>query len=325
MADDKGLSQKGKDAIALMDRESDALTIKSRSDRWISNAIANRDVYKNGNPPLVGLVAFVVAAGPSLKKNVEQLKNVGPRGVILCVDAAYRFLIQSGIVPDYCMCIDSDARMLKMIEGVDTSKTALIAMASASPELVSAWKGQRFFVRCVGGRVDIDDKLIAVAREIVANRDIKKGEILHPLDDVTVAFKGLGYQVASGGNVTTSAHSFAAEYLKATHIVFVGADYSWVNPEEFYAGGEHEDMGFERQDGEGVFTHRVRAEEVCTNLSMFRFKDWHEDFAKLLTRSAVESINATEGGILGIDREGNDADGWKHLTLAEAIARYAPK
>lgn len=308
--------------MALLDSAADEKTIQGRAAGWIANAISNRKHYKAGNPPLSGLAAFIVAAGPSLQKNVAALKAVSKRGVIVCVEAAFRYLMENGIVPEYCLTIDGDERMLTMIAGADTSKTTLVAMASACPALIEAWQGPKFFLRCLGGRVDIDDQLVAVAREVVAERDIKAGDVLHPLEDIRVDFKGLGVRISTGGNVTGAAHSFAVEHLRASRVIFVGADYSWTDPDEFYAGGAHAKLSEERQTVEKVLSHKSIGGEVATNFSMFRYKDWHEQYA---AATQIPVINATEGGILGVNREGAAATGWEHLPLADAVERFTPR
>lgn len=319
---DNGLNEEGKAAMTLLDKSADERTVEARAAGWIANAVANRRHFREGNPPLAGLAVFVVAAGPSLKKNIAALRTVSRRGIIVCVEAAFRYLLENGVTPEYCLTIDGDDRMLTMIDGADTSRTTLVAMASACPALVDAWRGPRFFLRCLGGRVDIDDKLIAVSREVVALRDIKAGEVLQPLDDLRVDFKGLGVRVSTGGNVTGAAHSFAVEHLRAARVIFVGADYSWTNPDEFYAGGEHGVLAAERQEKEKVLSLPSLDGEVATNFSMFRYKDWHEQYA---AATQIQVINASEGGILGVTRDGKPAIGWEHMTLADAIARFAPE
>lgn len=315
------MTKEAREGMTFLDGSVLEKTIAGRSKLWIDNAISNRKHYKLGNPPVAGLAAFIVAAGPSLKKNAAALRVLGKRGVIICVEAAFRYLMEQGVTPEYCMCVDGDERMLSMIVGADTSRTTLITMASSSPALIDAWKGPKFFLRCLGGARDIDEKLVAVAREVVATRDMKAGEILHPLEDLRVDFPGLKDRVVTGGNVTGAAHSFALDHMRASHLIFVGADYSWNNAEEFYAGGAHKDMGDERQESERMFTHSTPEGEVCTNFSMFSFKRWHEDYA---AATGLKCINASEGGILGVNRDGKNADGWEHLALADAVARYAP-
>lgn len=305
-------------------------TVEGRSSHWVENVKRNRPTFAKGNPPLQGLTAYLVAAGPSLAKNVEALRDVGRLGVIVAVDASYRFLVENGITPDYCVSIDADARMLSMIDGAPTEHTTLIVQASASPELVAAWKGPRYFLRATGGSRDMDDKLHAAHRIVRTRRDLKAGTDFEALDDVEVVFAGLNEALVCGGNVTTYAHSFCLSLLKAQRIVFVGADYSWDNADEsgaFYAGAAHKKMGEERQAAERAFSHPVLVVDgkaglpLSTNYTMFSFKKWHEDLAAM---HPGHCVNATEGGILGVGQKGNLLVGWESMPLAQAIARFSP-
>lgn len=49
---------------------------------------------------------IVVAAGPSLEKNVDVLKQAKGKALIICVDTALTFLLERGIIPDIACTID---------------------------------------------------------------------------------------------------------------------------------------------------------------------------------------------------------------------------
>lgn len=297
-------------------------TVNSRAERWLANVQTNQSYYKQPNPPLMGMTAYIVAAGPSLRKNVADLKTVGKLGVIICVDAAFRYLIEQDVVPDYCVTIDADSRMLSMVEGTDTSKTTLVAQSSASPSLIEYWKGPRYFLRATGGSRELDDKLHAAHRIVRAKKTIASGETLNPIEDISVEFAGLNDALVCGGNVTTYAHSFALSLLRAVRVVFVGCDYSWVSADDFYAGGNHRVMSEERMTGEKIFSHVLLGGGECaTNFTLFHLKTWHEDLA---VAHLGHCINATEGGILGVNDKGTPMNGWEFLTLREAIGRFSP-
>lgn len=316
------LSEKAKESMTFLAADCQTKTIESRTASWLANVQANREHYRVGNPPLLGMTAYVVGAGPSLRKNVAELKKVGKLGLVICVDAAFRYLVSQGVVPDYCVTIDADSRMLSMVEGADTSKTTLVAQASASPNLVAYWKGPRYFLRATGGSKDLDDKLHAAHRVVRVKKTLVAGEVLNPLEDIEVEFAGLNDALVCGGNVTTYAHSFALSLLRAVRVVFVGCDYAWTDSADFYAGGEHGAMSQERMDGEQIFSHPLLGGRECaTNFTLFHLKAWHEDLA---VAHMGHCINATEGGILGVNKAGEAMSGWKHITLAEAVASYTP-
>ena len=62
--------------------------------------------------------AFIVSAGPSLKKNIEKLKkefNKGRGDMIFCVKHSLPVLVEAGITPDFCVVLDP-----RPLDGVST-------------------------------------------------------------------------------------------------------------------------------------------------------------------------------------------------------------
>ncbi|MHB8062974.1 MAG: 6-hydroxymethylpterin diphosphokinase MptE-like protein, partial [Ruminiclostridium sp.] len=53
-----------------------------------------------------GKPAIIVAAGPSIDKSIEYLKNIKGKALILCADAALDVLLDEGIVPDIVASIE---------------------------------------------------------------------------------------------------------------------------------------------------------------------------------------------------------------------------
>ena len=51
--------------------------------------------------------AFVVASGPSLNKNIEELKRAKGKSLIVAVDSAIPTLLRNDIVPDLFVTLDS--------------------------------------------------------------------------------------------------------------------------------------------------------------------------------------------------------------------------
>lgn len=320
--------RKRQETLTFLDGQAKARTIEGRSESWLANVKANRKHFAaTPNPPLQGLTAFVVAAGPSLNRNAKLLQQVGKLGVVICVEAAYRHLLSVGVVPEYCVTLDADARMLSMVEGCDTRRTTLVAQASASPALVDYWQGPKYFLRATGGTPDLDAQLHAATRVVKAKRALVPGETLEPTEDVEVVYPGLSEALACGGNVTTYAHVFALTLLNAVRVVFVGADYAWrerlegEDDDAFYAGGQHQKLARERLGAEQIFSHKSPFGEVATNFTLYHLKDWHE---KLAEAKPGHAVNATEGGILGVDKNGASLPGWEHMTLAAALEKYAP-
>lgn len=307
-------------AMDLLGEQANDVTRAAKADEWRANIVANREFFSKGNPDLEGCAVFVIGAGPSLEKNVEDLKAISGRGMIVVTDAALRFVLSRGVQPEFCMMIDGSIKMAKMIEGCDTSKITLITTTAACPEAIAAWKGPRFFVTTPPSNQRKYDTT-PLTRIVKATKDLKEGDLLFLDDNYKVEFEGIHEQVMCGGNVSTSAHHFAFMFLKAQVVIFAGMDYSWTFDSQHYAGSEHQENVKERTQSSGGEHPDVNGGRVLTNISLLAFKRWHEQLAQMHPGSIV---NATEGGILGVKQDGAHMDYVEFLTLKEAVAKYAP-
>ena len=306
-------------AMDFLGEQSNELTREGNLERWKGNIVKNREFFSKGNPSIPGMAAFVVAAGPSLEKNVEALKAVSGRGVIVVLDAALRFVLSRGIKPEFCMMIDGSAEIGKMIEGCDTEGITLVCTPSSSPECVAAWKGPRYFVNTPASPVRRYN-FTPLTRIVKAVKDIKEGDLLFLDESYKVEFGGVEAKIMCGGNVSTAAHSFANNRIGASKVIFCGLDLSWKFDSHHYAGHEHAEGARQRTMGTGGEHCDVNGERVLTNLSLLAFKRWHEQVAGAFPGSVV---NATEGGILGVKQDGSRLESIEYLTLAEAVAKYA--
>lgn len=305
----------------FLNYECNQLTRDGNTDRWKSNVMANRRHFEKGNPDLTGLTVYIVCAGPSLEKNIHHLKDVSERGVIVGVDASLRFMTSAGIIPEYCLMIDGSEKMLKMMEGVDTTNITLVCTPSASPQAVDEWKGPKFFVSTPFMYKDKVHNHYHLTRVVKAKKDLKEGDELFLDEDYEVAFPGIDNVVLTGGNVSTAAHNFAIQSLRAQQVIFVGLDLSWEFTTHHYAGYEHQENVEDRSRNNG--THLDwNGKEVYTNFGLISFKRWHEQVAQQMPGSV---INATEGGILGIGQKGEHFDYIEFLALEDAVAKYTPK
>lgn len=301
--------------------QSNSVTRNGNNQVWRDNVRRNRKHFCAGNPDLTGLTAYIVCPGPSLENNVDLLKGISKRGVIVCVDAALRYVLQKGIKPEYCVMIDGSEKMLKMIEGCDTSGITLICTPSVSPSALDLWRGPKFFVGTPNVRLEKKYDHFHLTRIVKMKRDMKAGEEIVADEDYEVEFEGVKVPLMTGGNVSTAAHNFATHLLKAQQVVFVGLDLSWTYESHHYAGHEHMDNVRDRTKHVAGSHFDSNGKKVYTNLSLLAFKRWHEQMAKIMNGSVV---NATEGGILGIGQEGEKYDYVEFLRLDDAISKYTP-
>lgn len=66
-----------------------------------------------------GVPAILVAAGPSLQKNVHYLKEAMGRAVIICGDTVLGYLLARDIKPDFVVSVDSQEMTFSKYHGVD--------------------------------------------------------------------------------------------------------------------------------------------------------------------------------------------------------------
>ena len=97
-----------------------------------------------GRYPRVPVV--LAAAGPSLNRNIEELRPFRDRVVLVAVDTALKPLLAAGVAPDFVVALDpsdANARHLTGITVPDT--TSLVAEASIAPSSFVAF-GERVFM-----------------------------------------------------------------------------------------------------------------------------------------------------------------------------------
>lgn len=302
------------------------ITREANERAWNRNIQKNKKYYRIGNPLPKGLITYLVCAGPSLEKNVEELKNVGSRGIIVCIDANLEYLIDKGIIPEYCVSIDASDKIYTMVKSVikQTKDITLVANTASNPRLVERWKGPKFFFSSIHPRFGTkSEEFQANSRIAIATKRINKGEELRFNKHYKIVFPGVLLELPCGGNVTTTAHAFCLNCLKATTVAMVGADFSWETDNRFYCGSKHSKNVNMRIHNETRCSHlNMYKKRVHTNHSLFAFKQWHEQLALQYPWTV---INCTEGGILGINDKGDKELAIGFDTLKNVIKEYSPK
>ena len=256
-------------------------------DLNVENYSANSEILQknDGIRSLDGLyrrgTAFIVAAGPSLDKNIDQLSRIQGRWPIFACDAALPMLTKHGIEPDYIMIVDSKAWQQRFFEGVKPgTKTKLLAIACVHPEAVKAWPGETMFFNSWGDEKD-------EAFQLKVGKD----------------FGSIGV----GGNVSTGLLWLVTAFCEASRVILVGHDFSYP-PGRYYAKGGIDELASGKG---GKYWWDANGNTVLTNVSLWAYRIYTEKYiedlglldAKLILDGREpfgwKVINATEGGILG--------------------------
>ena len=237
------------------------------------------------NTNIEEIPAIIVAAGPSLDKNIKELKKAEGRAFIFVVDAALKTAIREGIRPDLVCTVDPRA-----------------------PERFYETVGEQEFLWCCSSwtnRYPIKEygKKVFYYNSIVPWWD-------------RVIQEELDYEypkIESGGCVSAEAFQVAC-YLGFQTIVFIGQDLA-------FTGGQSHTKGIAGVLGDNdeyIKNRRLTQVEdidgnlLYTDFQMDVYRQWFEKKIKY-NEGYLRVIDATEGGA--------KIKGSKILTLKETIAQ----
>ncbi len=297
---------------AVMKHEIGAMngyTVAYWRDKWLSNLRANREHYGPFSHRSLGKLwgilknqpAIVVGAGPSLKKNVADLKRAREQGIkVLACLHSFSFLHDNGVEPDYYVSVDAAPEVADLMSrgGRETpeyylrktKRHILLASTTTHPETLRAWQGDVLFGHCLSG----DNQFEREAKAI---------------DDFNT-------NLSTGGNVLGACFYIAKSIMGANPIIFVGADLAYAPDGQFYAAGHTYD--YEKVDKGDIVAQDIFGQQVRTHRAFFHFKTW---FDHVCRRVPGIYINATEGGILGAYEQGNLAC-YQFLSLKRVLHMY---
>lgn len=231
-----------------------------------------------------GAPAFIAAAGPSLDKNVDYLRMVGDRGLIVAVDSAVKTLCDKGVRPDIVVSIDFGENNLRHLEGFDSTGMTLIYDPEVHPRIPANFKGNKFVI------------------------NLKSKSLCEWLQTV-IGDKGT---LEKGLSVAHTAFSLCL-YFGCAPIVFLGQDLAYPRGEwhtkgsaMFQKADEQDDIKKRLCRVHGYFGGEVMSE---TSLTVFL-----RHFESMLSNLDVPVFDATEGGAL--------IKGMRNISLRDAIARY---
>ena len=90
--------------------------------------------------------AIIVSAGPSLNKNIEELKKAKNKAFIIAVDTAMKPLLRNGIIPDMYAIIDG-TKPLELVAVEESRNIPLLSEVRAAHAVMDYHKGKKFFFR----------------------------------------------------------------------------------------------------------------------------------------------------------------------------------
>lgn len=240
----------------------------------------------------VDIPVIVVSAGPSLNKNIMDLKKAVGKSCIIATDTAMKPLLTAGIIPNLFVIIDG-LKPGVLFEHKDLSKVPMVTMTGVSVEPMKYHKGKKFFYNSSS---PLEQKILADLSEKEKRSRILPGLI-------------------TGGSVANSAYSLGM-YMGAKKIILVGQDLAMTG-NRTHADGTFQDKMDEIDVNNGGYfeVESVDGGKVLTRDDFDRYRKWFEEYAKKW--SYITMIDATEGGAL--------IHGSKLMTLQKAIRKYCKR
>jgi hypothetical protein len=256
--------------VRLRDRAANLLTHFQNGRLYFKNAMRNFEYQVD---PDVGqlfgrftnLPLIIVAAGPSLDRNIQELRGIEDRCFLLAVDTALRPLLAAGVMPHAVIIADPTELNARHVAG-------------ALPESVYL----------------ISEQAVDYSALFVASRRFLFGLGLFP-DSLCAKFGLAKSPLQVWGSVSTAALDIAWK-MGADPIIFAGQDLAFSDDRGYARHTIFDGQPFDvKQQG----THSeldIKGNRIptCENLIAYR------DFCvrKIRQIPGVRFVNATEGGIL---------------------------
>lgn len=226
--------------------------------------------------------AIVVSAGPSLDKNINELKKAKDKAFIIVVDTALKAVLRAGIVPDLTITIDPHKPLI-LFEDERIRKLPMIFCIMSNKQVMDSQKGKKIFFG------DSESYIQAIF-----NKYDKKLSALE-----------------TGGSVACNAFSTAV-FLGFKNIILVGQDLAYPNGKEHTKDAYDNEAENKLKDGKRYFeVEDIYGGKVLTEENMDAYRLWFE--TQIVRYPHLHVIDATEGGA--------KIRGTEVLTLNETIER----
>ncbi|HNX24241.1 MAG TPA: DUF115 domain-containing protein [Spirochaetota bacterium] len=285
--------------LYISSRISDLLTRFEFEEKWIENIFRNlKHLQHSVNVSqlfgkFTGYPGVIVSAGPSLKKNINELEKIKDKAVIVAVDTAFKVLDKHNIKPHFVLTLDAQKYSFKHFTGVPADNTILVADIVSCPSILNTYRGR---------------KIISTTSKYYQDA---KGEIVREttpmIDWVEKNSRPFG-DVQSGGSVATSAFDLLLN-MGCDPIILVGQDLAYSGREYHCSGTYHNDDWFPKTGRLNNFdtinqniirkrkikyvTKYGKSGTVISDFIFDLYKSWFEDSAERVT---VNVINSTGGG-----------------------------
>lgn len=226
--------------------------------------------------------AIIVSAGPSLDKNIQELKKAEKKAFLIVVDTALKAVLRAGIKPDITITIDPH-KPLVLFEDERISELPMVVCLMSNTKVLERHIGKKIYF---GEGMSYNNSIYK-----------KYGKEISSLE--------------SGGSVANNAFSLA-KFLGFKTLILVGQDLAYPDKKG------HTKDAYDEKEEEIDFTKKkyievedINGGKVWTEGNMDAYRRWFE--TQITRYKELTVIDATEGGA--------KIHGAEILTLQEAVRR----
>lgn len=210
--------------------------------------------------------AILIAAGPSLDKNIEKLKQIKDNVFIMAVDTALNTVLKHDIIPDMTISVDGH-KPLVLFEDERVKNIPISLSAISNAKIIEQYNAMRFY-------------------------ELEQGEYLSAI------YKKLGKEIKglpTGGSVANNACSLLA-LMGFKTIIFMGLDLAYPEGVKHTKEAYHELTFIDKSKKEYIEIEDIWGNKVLTEENMNLYRKWFESYIKIMPQ--IRFIDATEGGAL---------------------------
>lgn len=225
---------------------------------------------------------IIVSAGPSLDKNILELKNAKGKAFIVCVDTALNSMLKEGILPDIAVTVDPH-KPVALFQNMTGKNIPIVVSQFSNKDVILTLDSKRFYI-------GEEDYIANIYRQYGKESPV---------------------ELESGGSVAHIAFSLAC-YLGFRTIILVGQDLAYTGNKKHTTDAYDSDNTFIKEMEESddyELVDSIDGGKVWTKGNMKAYINWFEE--QILRYPELRVIDATEGGAL--------KKGTVIMTLKEAI------
>jgi hypothetical protein len=272
---DKVFNEECKEYLAKLEENNYRTLVNRNTEAFFGRDLVNNTIFNYKYIPnsnylleLVGKIrtdipAIIVAAGPSLDLNIEELKRAKGKAVIVATDTALRYLHKHGIEADFAVTMDPQ-KPPTYFDNTNFEQMPLFCGSEANRDAICKHKGRKIWFGC------------------------------HSF--FNTLYQGFGKKISlynPGGSVATAAFSIC-KTLGFETIILIGQDLAYKG-EVTHAEG---DVCRVQNEEEGIcYVEGIDGKPIKSRHDWYIYLKWFES-SILETKGMGKVIDATEGGAM---------------------------